>query len=412
MVSRGDKKILIISALDVWSIGKNVGAQSLWRTLEGYVNVGWGVIFITGSKGAQGKPVNNEEFPFKQLKIVRFDCKLLKKLSNLRKIGFFATSLWWFYFQLQSIFKGILIARKEKIDVFYGYEVDGVIAAKVLSIIFKKPVVSRFQGTLLSRYLSSDERLWKLKFWWHVLALKTKTDLLIMANDGTRGDLVLKKLGAGMSKVKFWVNGVDKDLFNGRPDNFQLRKKLKFSSKDKILLSVSRLERWKRVDRTIRALPHILEKIPSVKFVVIGEGSDRKYLEETAKKFGVEKDVIFLGGIPHNKLGDYYNVADIFVSMYDISNVGNPLLEAMSSGKCVVALDVGDTNKFILTEENGVLVKKPSPEELTGVLTKLFNDEDKRRRLGYNAKRFADKHIWSWQQRLESEVNEVQNLLV
>ena len=44
------KKILIISALDFWSMGEGKGGPALYRTLTGYAERGWDVWFITGNK--------------------------------------------------------------------------------------------------------------------------------------------------------------------------------------------------------------------------------------------------------------------------------------------------------------------------------------------------------------------------
>jgi glycosyltransferase involved in cell wall biosynthesis len=405
-MAKRKRKILLISALDIWSLGGKAGAQSLWKTLDGYQDYGWEVIFLTSNKdrGRDKKLVD------KKIKIIRFDFQILKKLFRIKIIEFLARNLWWVYFQTAAFLLGFKVARKERVEVFYGYEVYGAMTAKILSWIFKKPVVSRFQGTLLSKYLDGGWR-WRLRYWWHILALKTKVDLLIMTNDGTRGDLVLRNLSADMSKVKFWVNGVDKSIFNQKNDGMGLREDLNIPHNCRILLSVSRLEKWKRVDRIIKALPLVLNKMPDVKLLIVGEGNDKKFLEGLVRKLGVGKSVLFLGTVPHDFLGKYYDIADIFVSMYDISNVGNPLLEAMSCGKCVVSLDVGDTNKFVMDGRTGVLIKIPSEKEISEVILKLLNDKDKMNYLGKGAKNFADKNIWTWEKRIDSELKEVRKLL-
>jgi glycosyltransferase involved in cell wall biosynthesis len=405
------KRIMILSSLDVWSLGQNTGAQSLWKTLEGYAKYGWDVVFITGNKNSQSGFDDNEKLIKSGIKIDRFDLRALKKLFKIKIIGFFARSVWWIYFQIQSVLRGVSMAKKEKVDVFYGYEVDGVVAAKILSLIFRKPMVSRFQGTRLSQYLDGGNRFWKLRYWWHILALKTKTDLLVMTNDGTRGDVVLRNLNADMSKVKFWINGTDESLMGYKTDTKNLRKSLGILPDDKIMLSVSRLERWKRIDRTLRALPLILREFPKIKYLIIGEGSERESLENIVKKLGISRVVVFGGGVPRGNLVGYYNLADIFVSMYDISNVGNPLIEAMSFGKCVVTYDVGGTNRFVIDGENGILVKDPSPKKLAELLIELLNSEEKRRTLGKMAKQFAEKNFWSWGDRINTEIEEVKKLL-
>lgn len=398
------KKILIASSLDIWSMDKNKGATSLWRTLESYANHGFDVTFLTSGKA----PKNNLN---KKIKIKKFPRSWLTAFFNIRKFGFFARSLWWFYFQIVCIFQGWKIARKEGIDVFYGYESHGVFATKVLSTIFKKPLVSRFQGTILSKYLTGRHLLWRFRNWWHVLALKTSSDLIVMTNDGTRGDEVLNLLGADMSKVRFWINGIDKSVFKPDRPSVKLKNKLSISTDQKILLTVSRLEKWKRVDRTIKSMPLLLQKFPNTKVIIVGDGSERKKLEKMVEDLNLSKNVIFAGAVSQNQLPKYYNVADIFISMYDISNVGNPLFEALSCGKCIVAFDVGDTNKFIISGTNGILVKRPSPEEIAAKLTDLFANESRIKHLGQNAKKSADQNLWSWEKRMYAELKEAEKLL-
>jgi len=138
------KTILIISASDIWSMGKDKGAPSLWYTLKGYADNGWKVYFITGNKDK-----NSIYDVHKNIEIIRFDAKWLKKFFSIKKIGFFANSIWWLYFQLIAFLRGLEINKKEKIDIFYGYEICGVPVAKILARKFNKPVISRFQGLKL-----------------------------------------------------------------------------------------------------------------------------------------------------------------------------------------------------------------------------------------------------------------------
>lgn len=402
---------MVISALDLWSLGENIGAQSLWKTLEGYAKGGWDVYFITSNKDKREKIKFYHQATRDNLDITRFGIPFFHNFFNIKRLDFLSRNLEWVYFQLVATTKGINISKREKIDVFYGYEVHGVIAAKLLSLLFRKPLISRFQGTLLSKFLGSDSSLWRLKYWWHILALKTKTNLLIMANDGTRGDRILKNLGVDMSKVKFWVNGVDRFPSSEEENINKLKSKLNIAPEEKVLLSVSRLERWKRIDRTIDALPLVLKKFGKVKFLVVGGGSQRKSLEVLARERGVSEAVVFAGGITHDKLGTYYILADIFVSMYDLSNVGNPLFEAMISGKCVLAYDVGDTYKIIKSKENGVLISDPSPKKLSKTLISLLEDDQKRGDLGYKARVYAENNVSSWEERMKSEILEVKKIL-
>jgi len=386
------KRILIISALDFWSMADGKGGPALWRTLKGYADRGWEVFFITSNRpqGATTKLPEN-------IHVLRFDAPWLKRLLQIRKVGFFANIFWWLYFQIV------------RIDVVYGYEIYGVPVAKVLSKLWRVPMVSRFQGTSFGAAWR-NRRLRCIRAWTHLIGLRIPTDLVIMTNDGTQGDEVLKRLGVDMARVRFWLNGVDWELFKGLPEKRKGRETLGINA-DYVLLTVSRLVSWKRVDRSIRALAEVVKDYPDTLLVIVGDGPERGRLEQLAKNLGGERNTRFEGAVPHSEIPKYLAAADIFLSFYDWSNVGNPLLEAMMAGKCIVTLNNGDTAQFIKNGDNGTLLEYEELPKLPEVIRKLLADNELRERLGSNARKFAEENFWSWDERIEAEVAEVQKLL-
>ena len=397
------KSVLFISALDFWSMGEGKGGPALYKTLIGYAERGWKVYFITGNR-----PQGVSDNLHKNIHVICFDAPLLKRLIQIRKIGFFARILWWIYFQITSFIEAQKLHFKEKIDVVYGYEIYGVPVAKLLSKLWGVPVVARFQGTILGYWMK--QRLWKLRAWEHVLGLQMPVDLVIMTNDGTQGDQVLKSLGVNMERVRFWMNGVDWELFRSLPEKTEARNYLQIDAQ-RVLLTVSRLVGWKRVERAIQALPEIVRSFPNTILLVVGDGPERKKLERLAKDLGVQDHVRFEGAVPHKEIPKYLAAADIFLSFYDYSNVGNPLLEAMMAGKCIVTLNNGDTGRFIRNGENGILLEYKDLPKLPKVIKELLANEDLRNRLGANARKFAEEHFWSWQERMDAEIQEVSALV-
>lgn len=396
------KGILIISALDYWSMGKGKGGPALYKTITGYGKRGWKVYFITGNY-AQGKFEGLHE----NVQIIRFDAPWLKRVMQIKKIGFFAKILWWVYFQIMAFIKAQKL--RPEIDVIYGYEIDGVPVAKVLSRLWRVPVVARFQGTILG-LVWMKRRFWKLRAWEHVIGLSLPVDLVIMTNDGSQGDRVLDRLGADMERVRFWMNGVDWEPFTTLPEKTEIRRELQIDAQW-VLLTVSRLVGWKRVDRAIRALPEVVRSFPEIILLVVGDGPERERLQRLAADLGVAENVRFVGAVPHKEIPKYLAAADIFLSFYDWSNVGNPLLEAMVAGKCIVTLNNGDTGRFIKNQENGILLEYEDLPRLPEVVKELLTNEETRNRLGANARRFAEENFWSWEERIEAEVREVTQLV-
>lgn len=401
------KRILIISGIvgSGWLAGKASGSQAFPQTIMGYAQKGWDVFLLAGFQARDQKEYSLSQ----KIKIIQFTNNRIRNFLLNTSPHFIFRNIWWVYFQISAFSRGFSIAKKEKPDIFYGYEIHAIPVAKILSFLFKKPVIFRYQGTKVPFY--KKQKFWKIRYFSHVLAMKLKANLYIMANDGTTGKAVLEEMGIHPSKIKFWTNGVEKDIFEISSSEIETKNSLGFKKDDKVIMSVSRLEKWKGIERTIMSLPAIVKQYPKVFYLIIGWGSEKENLEKLVKKLNLEDYIKFVGMVQHHKLKDYYNICDVFVSMYDISNVGNPLLEAMAQNKCIVTLDIGDTNKFIKNNKNGVLLQPKEINKLPSAIIDLLKDEEKRKRLGEEAKKFARENFWTWEERIKIETSEVEKLI-
>ena len=110
------------------------------------------------------------------------------------------------------------------------------------------------------------------------------------------------------------------------------------------------------------------------------------------------------------------HASDVFLAIADLSNVGNPLLEAMACGMCIVAVDAGDTKDLIADGRTGRLVDssnrsgiaRPLEERLADLLVSLAGDAPERARLAEGAAAYAREHFWTWEQRMAAEVEAVE----
>lgn len=395
------KRIMMITGQHVWSLGVKKGASSFYHTLKGYTDHGYQIELITCN--------NTDGLDLQGIREHHYSFILLDKLSNIPKIGFGGRILKSFLFQVYAFLMGLHINHERKQNLIYAYEIHGVLAAKLLGKCLGLPVVTRFQGTVMKPLM--ETRLWRLHFWEHWLALRTRADLVIMANDGTQGDEVLHALGVPQDTVRFWVNGVD--VQPEKPSKNEIgaiRKKLKITPDFQILVTVSRLVSWKRLDRIITAMSAIVSKRPKVRLLIVGDGDGRAAYEKIAQELKMEEYVMFTGAIPHKDVTKYMSLADIFVSLYDLSNVGNPLLEAMTLGKCIVTLNNGGTSSIIKHDINGVLLNPEELDRLPDVIITLLDDETRRNRLGEAAQINARNSFWTWHDRMKREIAEVESL--
>lgn len=404
-MGKKEKEILFITNLHLWSLDQGKGGRAFFNTVEGYKNAGWKIWFISSGGEIPNNLIEADKLYEKSFfildKLWQSKIKIVSVFSRYLKI-----------FLLNSFYiktgKQILFRNKESSFIIYAYETDAVYAAKKLSQKFKYPFVTRFQGTVHSETPNNLNYL--IRKAPSLQAYKTSANLTIMTNDGTQGLKTLLRLGNKSNKVVFWRNGVNKI-----PDNLlfkreQLRKQFEFENKF-VFLTVSRLVDWKKVDRSIRAFAIVTQKYHETKLVILGDGDSKNSLIDLAEKLGISDKVDFKGAVPQKMVSSYMIAADAFLSFYNLSNVGNPLMEAMMCGKPIVTLDVGDTNELIKNGENGVLLSPDKLDEIPNILIKIIENKKFCRKIATGALQTAHTEFWSWEERISTEISEVESLL-
>jgi glycosyltransferase involved in cell wall biosynthesis len=142
------------------------------------------------------------------------------------------------------------------------------------------------------------------------------------------------------------------------------------------MLSVSRLERNKRIDWVLRALATLDTQNFDWKFEVVGDGAEVESLKSLAVELGLQDRAIFHGHLSEEKLAEAYARANLFL-MPAVQGYGLPALEALSRGiPTIVHRDsgvseilVGSSWVEIVDGNNGSLTKA-----ITVMLDRLQED--------------------------------------
>jgi glycosyltransferase involved in cell wall biosynthesis len=146
----------------------------------------------------------------------------------------------------------------------------------------------------------------------------------------------------------------------------------------KMMLSTSRLdasEQYKRIEDVIAAMPAVLERVPDAFYVIVGDGTDRKRLEDLSEQAGVKERVFFPGYVQDEPLCSYYNACDIFVLPSTREGFGIVFLEAMYYGKPCVGARAGATPEVIEDGVTGLLSDPENPKQLADAITRILQDE-------------------------------------
>jgi glycosyltransferase involved in cell wall biosynthesis len=153
------------------------------------------------------------------------------------------------------------------------------------------------------------------------------------------------------------------------------------------VLVVGSISRGRGQDVALRALPHIRERFPGARLVIVGEPHPRPVdlafadeLRGLAARLGIEEFVVFASPVPD--VADLYAAADIVVNPARVPEAfGRVAPEALMAGRPVVASRVGAVPEVIRDGADGLLVEPDNAESLAGAVALLMDDPALSRRL-------------------------------
>jgi glycosyltransferase involved in cell wall biosynthesis len=126
---------------------------------------------------------------------------------------------------------------------------------------------------------------------------------------------------------------------------------------------------------------------------IIGDGPERNHLAELITRLSLNRRVELLGQLPNNDVLEKLMSWDMFVFSPTWEGFGLVVLEAMSSGKPVIATDVGGIPEIIQDGTTGILVPPENPKALADKIDELINNPALRSRLGNAARKHVEENF-------------------
>ena len=169
-----------------------------------------------------------------------------------------------------------------------------------------------------------------------------------------------------------------------------LDKKYDYDSKSKILLSVGRLTHQKGFDMLVDVAKEVLNKHKDWTWVILGEGEDRKLLEDKIEEYNLKDRVILKGNV--SNVDDYYSKAGIFVLTSRYEGLPMTLLETKPFKLPVVSFDIKTGPKECIIDNcNGYLVEEFNINKMAEKINTLIENEEIRKDFSNHALDNTDK---------------------
>ena len=290
--------------------------------------------------------------------------------------------------------------RSWKLDVIHSHTEFGIgIFARLFAKQFNIPLVHTYH-TLYEDYThyithgyfeKSSKKI--VEYLTKFYCDKTATELIVPTNkiyklfkEKYSFEKNIHIIPTGIEVDRFFTENVDKKEIE------KLRKKIKLTKKDFVVIFVGRLAEEKNVEFLLKSQKELQEKIPNIKLLIVGDGPDKEKYEQLAKEYGIDKTTIFNGKASWEEIPLYYHCANLFATASTTETQGLTVIEAMAAEIPAICIE-DESFKGTLTDElNGIFFTNNKEYEQS--IIELFNNKEKYQYLSKQA-RIAAEHCSS-----------------
>jgi glycosyltransferase involved in cell wall biosynthesis len=249
--------------------------------------------------------------------------------------------------------------------------------------------------TMILSYHGSDVE--EIKSWsdedtkaWH--ALSKRIDMSVACSKNLASELINKL--QSQFNIKVIPNGINPADF-GLPPDIEIKKSI--DKQVRILLNIGNFEPVKGQDVLLQAFAQICSKENNVHLAMVGRDKGTlSYLRSIAVELGLSEKVSFNVDIPHERIDEFYRMADAFILPSRREGFPLVILEAALFGLPVISSRVGGVPEIIQDQNHGFLVDPENPSILAQTITDVLKDSSRAREAGF-ALQARVKSMFTWE---------------
>ena len=257
-----------------------------------------------------------------------------------------------FKFDIFILFHLIKIIKKEKPQILHTFMFTSNTWGRLAGIFCRVPFI-------IASERSAD--LWKK--WYHILIDKIlfKFTNKIVCNSEEVKKIYLRKIDGKEEKFKVIYNGIEVEKYENLKVKDELKNELKIKN-EKIILTGGRLSFEKNLETFLYIAKDVKKDFQEVKFIIVGEGKEKKKLLKLTEKLNLKDDVIFTGY--RNDLPELIKISDIVVLISLWEGMPNLIIEGMLCKKPVICSEIGGGKEIVKDGETGFLVNPKNKQQI------------------------------------------------
>jgi glycosyltransferase involved in cell wall biosynthesis len=269
--------------------------------------------------------------------------------------------------------------RVDRPDIVHTHSSKAGIVGRVAARIAKVPIIvhtihgpsfGRFQGKIPNVIFIEAERM----------AARCTTHFTSVADAMTK-----QYLAAGIGTAAIYtriLSGFELTQFLAAKNDLELRRKLGIRPDDFVVGKIARLFELKGHDYVFASAQRLIERIPRIKFLFVGDGPLRELFEKMVRDKSWENHFVFTGLVAPHEVPRLVGIMDVVIHLSLREGLPRALPQALAASRPVVAFDCDGAGEVCLDGSTGFLLPVGDVDGLVRSLTVLESDEALRKRLG------------------------------
>ena len=290
-------------------------------------------------------------------------------------------------YDLCAFFKLIYILNIEKPDIVHTHSSKaGILGRWAAYLAGIKTIIHTFHGFGFNKY----QKYFTQKVFISAEWLTGKiTDKLIAVAKENINTMLKYKIGKP-DKYLLIRSGIKIGNFTDIKVDLNLKKEeFKINLGEKVVTTIGPLKPQKNLIDFVKLAEMILKKINNVKFIIVGDGRQRKEIECHMRKLKLEDGILLPGW--RKDIPEILAITDVFVMTSLWEGLPRVIIEAMCSGKPVVANAVDGVKEIVVDNVTGFLVEPEDLENMSEKVILLLKDSNLAQNFGKTARERIDK---------------------
>jgi len=293
----------------------------------------------------------------------------------------------------------VKLCKQQRVTIWHGHDYKSNLLGLLVNKMWPMKLVTTVHGwtwdTVRTRFYYHVDN-WCLPHYQQIVVVSPKLYEHCLNN------------GVPAERLTYIPNAIRPEEFSRKHSAHEARDELGIDNDALVIGVIGRLSVEKGVDRAIDLLAAIRPAYPNAQLHLVGDGPERKKLQQQTARLGLEKNVRFWGWQKQSQR--FYEAMDMLLLPSHTEGLPNVVLEAMAMQTPVAATDVGGVRDLLAHGSCGVVLSNEQPQTWAADIRKLLASADLRSTLAGDALQRIETHF-TFERRMQKMTRVYQQVL-